>query len=127
MQRHPIPVCKAGRTPRPFAKPQRKKTDAPSAAALRLAQKNRLAELETQAEEARDRLADALEALARAGEAIRHAESGVSTAREVARLAAELDVDMPISLAVAAVLDGRCTASEAVELLMARDPRVEAF
>lgn len=60
-------------------------------------------------------------------EELGHVAEGVYTAREVARLAAELDVDMPISLAVAAVLDGRCTASEAVELLMARDPRVEAF
>lgn len=60
-------------------------------------------------------------------EELGHVAEGVYTAREVARLAAELAVDMPISLAVAAVLDGRCTANEAVELLMARDPRVEAF
>jgi len=83
-----------------------KGADAPSAAALRLAQKNRLAELETQAEEARDRLADALETLARAGEAIRHAESGVSTAREVARLAARILAEAREALAAAEKASG---------------------
>ena len=83
-----------------------KGADAPSAAALRLAQKNRLAELETQAEEARDRLADALETLARAGEAIRHAESGVSTAREVARLAARILAEAREALAGAEKASG---------------------
>jgi len=32
---------------------------------------------------------------------------------------------MPISAAVAAVLDGRLTAAQAVEQLMARDPKEE--
>ncbi|MBB4104378.1 chromosome segregation protein SMC [Allorhizobium borbori] len=93
-----------------------KGADAPSAAALRLAQKNRLAELETQAEEARDRLADALEALARAGEAIRHAESGVSTAREVARLAARIVSEAREALAVAEKASGDLTRRRAIVL-----------
>jgi len=59
-------------------------------------------------------------------EELGHVAEGVSTAREVVRLAADLGVEMPISQAVAAVLDGRCSAGEAVELLMARDLRVEA-
>jgi glycerol-3-phosphate dehydrogenase (NAD(P)+) len=55
-----------------------------------------------------------------------HVAEGVYTAREVDRLAARLGVDMPISAAVAAVLDGRLNAAQAVAQLMARDPREEA-
>ena len=55
-----------------------------------------------------------------------HVAEGVYTAREVDRLASELGVEMPISRAIAAVLDGRVTAGEALELLMARDPKEEA-
>jgi glycerol-3-phosphate dehydrogenase (NAD(P)+) len=54
-----------------------------------------------------------------------HVAEGVYTAREVDSLAKKLAVDMPISMAVAAVLDGRLTAAQAVEQLMARDPREE--
>lgn len=54
-----------------------------------------------------------------------HVAEGVYTARETARLATQLGVDMPISQAVAAVLDGRMTAVAAVDALMARDPREE--
>ncbi|MDR0776120.1 MAG: NAD(P)-dependent glycerol-3-phosphate dehydrogenase [Azonexus sp.] len=54
-----------------------------------------------------------------------HVAEGVYTAREVDRLARELGVDMPISAAVAAVLDGRLGAAEAVAQLMARDPKEE--
>ena len=54
-----------------------------------------------------------------------HVAEGVYTARETARKASELDIDMPISAAVAAVLDGRLSAREAVEQLMARDPKEE--
>lgn len=60
-------------------------------------------------------------------EELGHVAEGVYTARETVRLAAELNVDMPISQAVAAVLDGRLTAAAAVEQLMARDPREESF
>ncbi len=59
-------------------------------------------------------------------EELGHVAEGVFTAREVDRLARELGVDMPISAAVAAVLDGRVNAGEALELLMARDPKEEA-
>ena len=55
-----------------------------------------------------------------------HVAEGVYTAREVERLAGELNVDMPISRAIAAILDGRVSASEELELLMARDPKEEA-
>lgn len=54
-----------------------------------------------------------------------HVAEGVYTAREVDALARQLGVDMPICSAVAAVLDGRMTAVEAVEALMARDPKDE--
>ena len=58
-------------------------------------------------------------------EELGHVAEGVYTAREVDRLAGQLGVDMPISAAVAAVLDGRLTAAQAVERLMARDPKEE--
>lgn len=58
-------------------------------------------------------------------EELGHVAEGVYTAREVDRLAQQLGVDMPISSAVAAVLDGRLTAAQAVEQLMARDPKEE--
>jgi len=54
-----------------------------------------------------------------------HVAEGVPAAREVARRAAELGVDMPITRAVTAVLDGRLTPRAAVEQLMARDPKHE--
>lgn len=54
-----------------------------------------------------------------------HVAEGVPAAREVARRAAELDVDMPITQAVCAVLDGKLSAAEAVSQLMNRDPRPE--
>lgn len=54
-----------------------------------------------------------------------HVAEGVYTAREVDRLARRLEIDMPISTAVAAVLEGRMSAAQAVEGLMARDPKEE--
>lgn len=54
-----------------------------------------------------------------------HVAEGVPAAREVARRAAALGVEMPITRAVAAVLDGRITPRAAVEQLMAREPRHE--
>jgi glycerol-3-phosphate dehydrogenase (NAD(P)+) len=54
-----------------------------------------------------------------------HVAEGVPAAREVARRAAELGIDMPITRAVTAVLDGRITPAAAVEQLMARDPKHE--
>ncbi|MCX7175595.1 MAG: NAD(P)-dependent glycerol-3-phosphate dehydrogenase [Proteobacteria bacterium] len=54
-----------------------------------------------------------------------HVAEGVLSAREVAQRAAALDIDMPITQAVCAVLDGRNTAAEAVSELMRRDPKEE--
>ena len=54
-----------------------------------------------------------------------HVAEGVPAAREVARRATELGIEMPITRAVSAVLDGRITPRAAVEQLMARDPKHE--
>ncbi|MBI3093823.1 MAG: NAD(P)-dependent glycerol-3-phosphate dehydrogenase, partial [Rhodocyclales bacterium] len=54
-----------------------------------------------------------------------HVAEGVPAAREVARRAAELGIDMPITRAVTAVLDGRITPRAAVEQLMAREAKSE--
>lgn len=54
-----------------------------------------------------------------------HVAEGVPAAHEVARRAAELGIEMPITREVVAVLDGRITPREAVEALMARNPRHE--
>ena len=59
-------------------------------------------------------------------EELGHVAEGVPTSREVVRLASELGIEMPISAAVAALLDGRLGAAEALERLMARDPREES-
>jgi chromosome segregation protein len=61
--------------------------DAPSAAALRLAQKNRLAELEDELVEARTALTEAEGTLAEAGAAIRTASDRQQAAREAQRMA----------------------------------------
>jgi len=55
-----------------------------------------------------------------------HVAEGVATAREVAARAAALGVEMPIVAAVCAVLDGSLPAREAVDRLMARDPKSES-
>lgn len=54
-----------------------------------------------------------------------HIAEGVRSAKEVARLAAERHVEMPVSDAVNAVLDGRLSPAEAVERLLAREPKKE--
>ena len=58
-------------------------------------------------------------------EELGHVAEGVYTAREVDQLSSRLGIDMPISAAVAAVLDGRLSAAQALEQLMARDPKEE--
>ncbi|MDR2838244.1 MAG: NAD(P)-dependent glycerol-3-phosphate dehydrogenase [Azonexus sp.] len=58
-------------------------------------------------------------------EELGHVAEGVYSAREVERLSRQLAIDMPISAAVAAVLDGRLSAAAAVAQLMARDPKEE--
>jgi glycerol-3-phosphate dehydrogenase (NAD(P)+) len=55
-----------------------------------------------------------------------HVAEGVPTAREVLRLAARHRVDMPITQAVNAVLEGSLAPAQAVELLLARDAKEEA-
>lgn len=54
-----------------------------------------------------------------------HVAEGVSTAREVARLAAERGIDMPITRAVDAILHGGVPLPEMIEQLLARDPKTE--
>jgi glycerol-3-phosphate dehydrogenase (NAD(P)+) len=54
-----------------------------------------------------------------------HVAEGVRSAKEVARLARAKDVDMPVSDAVHAVLDGALSPAAAVERLLARDPKAE--
>ncbi len=54
-----------------------------------------------------------------------HVAEGVYCARTVVQRAAVLGVEMPISQAVVALLDGKLTPPEAVSLLMGRNPRDE--
>jgi glycerol-3-phosphate dehydrogenase (NAD(P)+) len=54
-----------------------------------------------------------------------HVAEGVRSAKEVARLAAQHGVDMPVTDAVNAVLEGRLAAAAAVDRLLARDPKRE--
>jgi glycerol-3-phosphate dehydrogenase (NAD(P)+) len=54
-----------------------------------------------------------------------HVAEGVRSAKEVARLAKAKGVDMPVSDAVNAVLDGKLAPAKAVELLLSRDPKQE--
>jgi glycerol-3-phosphate dehydrogenase (NAD(P)+) len=54
-----------------------------------------------------------------------HVAEGVRSAKEVARLAKAKGVDMPVSDAVNAVIDGKLTPAKAVELLLSRDPKKE--
>jgi glycerol-3-phosphate dehydrogenase (NAD(P)+) len=54
-----------------------------------------------------------------------HVAEGVPTALEVHKLAQRLGVDMPITAAVVAALEGRLPAREAVERLLARDQKDE--
>jgi len=49
----------------------------------------------------------------------------VRSAREVAKLAARHGVEMPVSDAVHAVLEGRLTPQQAVEQLLAREAKGE--
>jgi glycerol-3-phosphate dehydrogenase (NAD(P)+) len=65
------------------------------------------------------------QSLNQATQALGHVAEGVYSARTVAMRAAEAGVDMPISQAVVALLDGRLTPAEAVAALMGRGPAVE--
>ncbi len=54
-----------------------------------------------------------------------HVAEGVMTTHEVARRAASLGVEMPITEAICAVLDGRIKVAEVVDRLMGRDTKAE--
>jgi glycerol-3-phosphate dehydrogenase (NAD(P)+) len=54
-----------------------------------------------------------------------HVAEGVSTAREVVRIAGQLGIEMPITQAVDAILHHDVPAAEAVETLLSRDPKAE--
>lgn len=54
-----------------------------------------------------------------------HVAEGVSTAREVARLAERIGIEMPITHAVDAILHRDVPAAAAVEKLLSRDPKLE--
>ena len=54
-----------------------------------------------------------------------HVAEGVSTAREVSRLASQLGIEMPITEAVNAILHHGIPAAEAVAALLSRDPGSE--
>ena len=54
-----------------------------------------------------------------------HVAEGVYTAREVAKLARAHGVDMPVTEAVNAVLEGKLAPKAAVEQLLSRDPKQE--
>ncbi|TAK88418.1 MAG: NAD(P)-dependent glycerol-3-phosphate dehydrogenase [Betaproteobacteria bacterium] len=58
-------------------------------------------------------------------ETLGHVAEGVRSAKEVARLAKAKGVDMPVSDAVNAVLEGRLSPAAAVERLLSRDPKQE--
>ena len=54
-----------------------------------------------------------------------HVAEGVRSAHEVARIAAARGVEMPVTDAVHAVLEGRLAPAKAAELLLSRDPKKE--
>jgi glycerol-3-phosphate dehydrogenase (NAD(P)+) len=54
-----------------------------------------------------------------------HVAEGVHSAREVAKLAVSRGVEMPVTEAVSAVLEGRLTPAAAVERLLARESKME--
>jgi glycerol-3-phosphate dehydrogenase (NAD(P)+) len=63
--------------------------------------------------------------LAQAVASLGHVAEGVYCARTVVQRARALGVEMPISQAVVALLDGHLSAAQAVAYLMGRDPTVE--
>ena len=54
-----------------------------------------------------------------------HVAEGVHTAPEVSRIAAAAGVEMPITEAVCAVIDGKLAAKDVVDYLMKREPKAE--
>ncbi len=64
--------------------------------------------------------------LQQAVDSLGHVAEGVYCARTVVQRAAALGIDMPISKAVVALLDGQIGAAQAVAVLMGREARVES-
>jgi glycerol-3-phosphate dehydrogenase (NAD(P)+) len=64
--------------------------------------------------------------LEQAVDSLGHVAEGVYSARTVAARAARLGVEMPITGAVVALLDGRLAPAQAVAALMGREPAAEA-
>lgn len=64
--------------------------------------------------------------LDQAVESLGHVAEGVYSARTVVQRAAALGVDMPISAAVVALLEGRLQPAQAIAELMGRDPKSES-
>jgi glycerol-3-phosphate dehydrogenase (NAD(P)+) len=56
-----------------------------------------------------------------------HVAEGVRSAKEVAALARKKNVEMPVSEAVAGVLEGKLAPSAAVQQLLSRDPKRESI
>ncbi len=65
--------------------------------------------------------------LQQAVDSLGHVAEGVYSARTVVQRARVLGVEMPISEAVVALLDGRLQPAQAVAALMGRDPKVESL
>lgn len=65
------------------------------------------------------------QSLQQAVDSLGHVAEGVYCARTVVQRAQHLGIDMPISQSVVRLLDGECTAAQAVQHLMARDPKSE--
>lgn len=63
--------------------------------------------------------------LAQAVDSLGHVAEGVYSARTVVQRALALGVEMPIAATVVDLLDGRITPQDAVQRLMARDPKQE--
>ena len=63
--------------------------------------------------------------LQQAVDSLGHVAEGVYCARTVVQRAAGLGIDMPISKAVVALLDGKLNAVQAVQVLMGREARAE--
>ena len=67
------------------------------------------------------------QSLQQAVDSLGHVAEGVYCARTVAARARQLGVDMPITEAVVALLDGHLQPTQAVRALMGRDPRLEGL
>jgi glycerol-3-phosphate dehydrogenase (NAD(P)+) len=65
--------------------------------------------------------------LQQAVDSLGHVAEGVYSARTVVQRAHQLGVDMPISAAVVALLEGRLRPDQAVATLMGRDPKEESL